>query len=117
VWWLGQTDKAKAVFTDPAATTIHAALADLSAYLGPNSGNLRVWGNGADFDISILAHAYAEEGRTPPWNFYNVRCFRTIKEQPKAKAVLKPFNAGAHNALFDAIAQAQHLQAIWKAIA
>lgn len=114
-WWIGQTDKARAVFDDPNRVDLGTALDDLRAWIGPKWGDVRVYGNGSDFDIAMLAHAYGNQGT--PWKFYNVRCYRTIKELPRAKAVLKPFNAGAHNALFDAITQAQHLQAIWKAIA
>lgn len=115
VWWLGQTDKAKAVFTDPDRVDLGTALDDLRAWIGPKWGDVRVYGNGSDFDIAMLSHAYGRQGT--PWKFYNVRCFRTLKEQPAAKKVPKPANALAHNALFDAIAQAQHLQAIWKAAA
>lgn len=111
-WWIGQTEKAKAIFTDKNAVSLDTALNDLRTWLEGSGTDVRVWGNGSDFDISMLAHAYGEQGT--PWKFWNTRCFRTIKELPKAKAIAKPANLLAHNALFDAIAQTQHLQAIWK---
>ena len=116
-WWVGQGEKAKRVFADPAAVPLGQALDELRAWLGTpvEAKNKRVYGNGANFDISILDHAYAAGGQTSPWEFYNVRCFRTLKSLPSARNVPKPDNALAHNALFDAIAQAQHLQALWAA--
>lgn len=113
LWWLGQTEKAKAVLTDAAAVPLGQALDELREWIGPNWDQKRVYGNGADFDISMVKHAYNRQDT--PWLFYNVRCFRTIKSSDAAKRVPKPVNAGAHNALWDAVAQAQHLQAIWKA--
>lgn len=116
-WWMTQGERAKAVFTDPKAVTLDQALDELREWLGSpiEAKNVRVYGNGANFDISILDHAYAAGGQTSPWEFYNVRCFRTLKSLPSARGVSKPENALAHNALFDAIAQAQHLQALWAA--
>lgn len=116
-WWMTQGEKAKAVFTAPDAVPLSQALDELREWLGSSiaAKNVRVYGNGANFDISILDHAYAAGGQTSPWEFYNVRCFRTLKSVPSARNVAKPENALAHNALFDAIAQAQHLQALWKA--
>lgn len=116
-WWVGQGEKAKRVFADPAAVPLGQALDELRAWLGTpvEAKNKRVYGNGSNFDISILDHAYAAGGQTSPWEFYNVRCFRTLKSLPSARNVPKPENVLAHNALFDAIAQAQHLQALWAA--
>ena len=112
-WWLDQDAQAKAVLNDPNQTTISSALADFRTWIGADAETTKVWGNGADFDNAILAHAYGMAG--PPWKFYNSRCFRTIKSTLAAKRVAKPKNYGAHNALLDAINQAQHLQLIWKA--
>lgn len=117
-WWMGQGERAKAVFTDKTAVPLSQALDELREWIGTplQQKNARVYGNGSDFDIAILNHAYLSGKQTPPWQHWNVRCFRTIKNEPKARAVQKPDNALAHNALFDAIAQAQHLQAIWKVL-
>lgn len=114
-WWFKQDAAAKGVFSEPNQVTLGLALAELRTWFGTDyqADFTKVWGNGADFDISMLAHAFGTQGT--PWKFYNVRCFRTIKSMEAARAVPKPANAGAHNALYDAMAQAQHLQAIWAA--
>lgn len=114
-WWLDQSDKAKAVFDAPNKVTLDLALAEFRTWGGDplEWDHNKVWGNGSDFDCAMIAHAYGQQGA--PWKFYNTRCFRTIKSMASAKAVPKPENQGVHNALFDALAQAQHLQAIWAA--
>jgi hypothetical protein len=67
---------------------------------------MRLWGNGASFDNAILAHAYARCGATPPWKFWNDRCYRTV-----AALTATPRQQGGthHNALDDARSQAEHL--------
>lgn len=114
-WWLEQDAQAKAVFNDPNQMHISAALSDFQKWIGADAETVNVWSNGADFDIAIMANAYAKSGTPTPWKFYNTRCFRTIKSTPATTAVPKPKNFGKHNALLDAINQAQHLQLIWKA--
>lgn len=116
-WWMTQNENAKALFATPLReqVTLEQGLIDLREFLGTplEAENTKVWGNGADFDIAMLAHAYGEQGT--PWKFWNVRCFRTLKSTEAARQVPKPANALAHNALADALAQAQHLQLLWKA--
>lgn len=115
-WWMQQSDAAReAAFSAPGAIPLGQALDEFREWLGTDkisTENMRPWGNGSDFDIAMLAHAYGRQGT--PWKFYNVRCFRTIKSDPRWKDVPKPAPIIAHHALYDAIAQAQHLQAIWK---
>lgn len=114
-WWMKQDAKAKAVFEAPNQVTLGLALAEFRTWGGTplEWDNTRVWANAPDFDCTIMKHAYGQQGE--PWKFWNTRCYRTIKNLQAARNVPKPANAGAHNALFDAIAQAQHLQALWAA--
>lgn len=73
-----------------------------------------VWGNGSDFDNTLLAAAYDACQLTLPWNFWSNRCYRTLKNlRPEIKLV----NPGtAHNALDDSKAQAQHLMEMFPEI-
>jgi len=114
-WWMDQDAQAKAVFSHKERVPLGDALDELRAWGGSplDWEHTQVWGNGSDFDCAMLAHAYGQQGT--PWKFWNVRCFRTIKSMPSAKAVPKPANPAAHNALADALFQAKHLQAIWAA--
>lgn len=74
----------------------------------------RLFCYGAAFDFPILHHHYHLNDLELPWNYRNLRCFRTIYAQhrdhfAKAEAELK------HDALSDAKAQAQVFRAIYEA--
>lgn len=82
--------------------------------ISPDPDKLFVWGNGADFDQPFLQHAYKEAGVPVPWKFWDNRCLRTLKNLPVARSV-KLERAGVyHNALDDAIHQANLVCAIWR---
>ena len=70
--------------------------------------NIKVWGNGADFDLPILGAAYIACGMEKPWKPYNGRCFRTIKNL-YPDVIPNAFRGIKHNALEDAKNQAIHL--------
>lgn len=87
-----------------------AALIGFNQWLPQGSLGFYLWSNGADFDIPIMLSLYQQLSLTPPWKFYNHRCFRTLKELHPVRyaAAKKKFsNPTKHNALADAIWQAQ----------
>jgi DNA polymerase III epsilon subunit-like protein len=111
MWWLGQSEEArKAVCTD--GEHINVALLRFANWLGQCAelDDLRLWGNGAGFDNVVLEETYRRAQLDCPWRFWNNRCYRTMKGlRPDLKAV----RAGTHhNALDDAMTQAQHLIAV-----
>lgn len=76
--------------------------------------NARIFCYGAAFDFPILHHHYHMNGLELPWNYRDLRCFRTIyaqhrKQFAKAEAEIE------HDALSDAKAQAQVFRAIYEA--
>lgn len=102
-WWMRQSDDARAVFHSE-HRLLWSALVDFEHFINPD---VLIWGNGADFDNAILAHAFAALDIAQPWKFWNNRCYRTAKNlYPDIK--LNRFGTH-HNALDDAISQAQHL--------
>lgn len=117
-WWASQSPEARVVLNPTAeAMSVRGGLSMLSLMLaGSDWEKVRVWSNGAAFDLPILHTLHQNVMREAPWKFYNECCFRTVKEL--YKAVPKPERAHlvAHNAVDDAIHQVQHLQAIWKAV-
>lgn len=113
IWWLRQSPAAQQVFTEP-KQVLADALVDFSDWVGAD--DYHVWSNGADFDIPMLAHAFTQVGVEVPWRFYNTRCFRSFKTLPGADKVPKPNTGTKHNALTDALNQAQHAVAIHKAL-
>lgn len=108
-WWASQPKEARdALEID--TKWLDDALADFTLWLPEPANQCLIWGNGADFDNVILASAFDARARALPWKFYNNRCYRTVKNLfPIAKMDRK---GTKHNALDDAISQAEHLIAI-----
>lgn len=109
-WWARQTPEAQAVIDLAAKSEISlpSALNALAAFLRSHGGapRVRLWGNGADFDNAILADLYRRTGQQAPWNFWNSRCFRTLKALAPGQ---EPDRGGIHH---NALDDARH-QAIW----
>jgi hypothetical protein len=74
----------------------------------------KIWGNGASFDNAILAELYRVAKHPSPWEYWNDRCYRTLKNLYK-QVVPPPERKGTHhNALDDAVFQAEHAVSILK---
>lgn len=113
-WWQQQSEEARRVFTDPGRVKLAVALERFSVWCGRlynvDAAPIILWGNGSDFDNTILASAYGSCGYLTPWKFHNNRCYRTLKnlniplttEQGIARA------GTHHNALDDAKYQAHY---------
>lgn len=70
-----------------------------------------IWGNGADFDNRILAHAFAQYDLD--WPYQLNRCLRTFKnviKQVKPSLVFPEFEGVRHIALNDARYEAKELK-------
>lgn len=89
---------------------IHSALDSLTEYC-KQWEKIRVWGNGASFDVPLLEAAYAACNMKEPWHYTNSMCYRTMKNLFPSVPYLRPTTA--HNALSDATAQAAHLNRIF----
>ncbi|MDZ9181332.1 3'-5' exoribonuclease, partial [Escherichia coli] len=106
-WWLKQSREAQsAIMTDE--IPLDDALLQLREFIDENSGEffVQVWGNGANFDNTILRRSYERQGIPCPWRYYNDRDVRTIVELGKAidfdARTAIPFEGERHNALDDA---------------
>ena len=110
-WWMRQSDDArKEIFGKGMA--VKDTLIKFQEYMGKNTSNIQMWGNGSDFDNVILGNAFRAYGVTAPWPYHGNRCFRTIKSSFDKLDVA---NLGtAHNALHDAEYQATYLTALVK---
>lgn len=80
--------------------------------------NCIVWGNGSTFDISILEHAYIQHNINIPWKFWNVMDCRTVRKlyEEKRGGLDQNFSGTKHNALDDAIYQADYISKMWRAL-
>jgi len=69
------------------------------------------WSHGATFDLVIMENLYKQLGKPLPWNFWQLRCTRTIfdlgwdPDMPKNSK---------HNALEDAIRQSVGVQNVYR---
>lgn len=118
-WWLKQSREAQsAIMTDE--IPLDDALLQLREFIDENSGEffVQVWGNGANFDNTILRRSYERQGIPCPWRYYNDRDVRTIVELGKAidfdPRTAIPFEGERHNALDDARYQAKYVSVIWQ---
>lgn len=107
-WWMKQSDEARAGMG--AGMPINIALLDFAVWLKEVCvpwDQVRIWGNGADFDPVLLSQSYERCQLATPWKFWNTRCFRTLKnEHPQVKVKRMGTH---HNALDDALHQVVHL--------
>ena len=125
VWWLGQSEEARNRLVKgqkAESVLVVKALNKLSGWISSHASsfkNVRVWGNGANFDITLLECYYDKLGLEIPWAYNGVRCYRTLVNSPLygnavlAKATIeKKFGNQlvAHDAVDDAIFQALVLQ-------
>ena len=112
-WWIQQSEQARKVFkADGKTVALSKALVEFTDFLSFVSkgdlGGIKIWGNGASFDNSILSEAYNACELEQPWKFWNDRCYRTVKNL--YNEVRADERQGTyHNALDDAKFQAHHL--------
>lgn len=109
-WWLDQSKEAQksllVTLNDPWHPS--EALDSLRVFCGAANG---VWGNGSMFDNALIVSLSNSFGLKSPWSYKLDRCYRTLKslypsiEGPERKGV-------HHNALDDAMWQAEHLSRI-----
>jgi hypothetical protein len=102
MWWLQQSTEARAAFKKP-GVPLEIALSEFASWYPAGAA---LWGNGATFDNVILGNAYRALNGKQPWEFWNDRCYRTLKN---LHPHIKMDRSGTyHNALDDAKSQALH---------
>lgn len=116
MWWMQQSESARAEFKGVSFPTLKNALQGLTAFMHKMPGEIgseHVWGNGATFDNVILTNAYKAIGMERPWSYKGDRCYRTIKALYPQIPMPSGEGLVAHRADHDAEFQALHLMAIW----
>jgi len=118
-YWMQQPDSVRAIFNSPTYVHIHIALIQLTDLIKETGPEVRVWGNGATFDITILEHSYSKGFINPPWEFRFIRDMRTLVETAKEFGFDKkqiPFEGVPHTALDDAKHQAKVIAHCWQLV-
>lgn len=112
-WWMNQSDAARKSTFNGSRLTTYKALAHFSKFF---EGSEFLWGNGASFDNAILESLYGTYNMKTPWRFTRNRCYRTLAAL--IPDIRRPPTTGfvEHNALDDAIMQAQHAVELLEAL-
>lgn len=120
-WWYEKPEGERGILKE--GVGVHAvpigivlcAFAQWLEIVRVNGPKVCVWGNGSDFDNALIQEAYRKVGMPVPWDFYNNRCYRTLKSlRPDIK--IDRQHGAHHNALFDAKNQAEHAVKIINAL-
>lgn len=125
LWWMKQSDKARKSTFEGRRTPLGDAILNFNNWVyhcapvagrtEPDRADVWVWGNGATFDNVVIRSAFKAVRLNPCWSFHNDRCYRTVVNMlPDHRQPAFEKYGIAHNALDDAIAQALHLQKVWK---
>lgn len=111
-WWMKQSPEAQAVFTAE-QTSVEEVITQLHSFLSKADRGTKMWSNGANFDCVIIDDLFRMYGVENPIKFYNQRCFRTYCEEVGFSYKTNRERSPSHNALEDAVQQAEHLMQIW----
>lgn len=98
-WWLTQGPEARKQLMG--GDGLADALADFNRFISDAD---ELWANSPSFDLEILDAAFEACGVDAPWEFYNERDFRTIKNLGVEHGIEQ--DGIEHNAVDDAIHQA-----------
>ncbi|MCP1316886.1 3'-5' exonuclease [Halomonas sp. 707B3] len=110
-WWKTQGETwTKTCAACAEAPPLEQVLRDLNTWyasLGTDKDTLYPWGNGANFDIAFLEHAFNECGMKPAWQYWTTRDLRTLKDLAKRAGGYEPVTRYGvhHDARDDAITQ------------
>lgn len=115
MWWLMQPDEARSALI-AGQVRAHPPSSVLEHFAGwlTHVECTAIWGNGADFDLPILADAYRRNCKQyrsgPPWKYNAGRDCRTIVALTgKKMGAFGSVNLLAHDAHADAVYQAQEI--------
>lgn len=118
LWWVNQPDDSReAIFSNEAqagAIEMLYALNEFSDFItdqGHERNEVQIWSH-KEFDIPILANAYARFNQEVPWHYRMTRDLRTLQGLYRRLGFLQEIGTdrnrpeGSHYALEDAIQQA-----------
>lgn len=113
LWWSCQTVRARRALTEnPRPEPLKIVIDAFKEWFG-KTGAKKIWSHGAPFDLPILQAAHAAVGVETPWDYPNARDTRTVFDLAGGIKIIRK-GGTHHNALDDAIAQAQAVQRAYK---
>ena len=114
-WWLTQNEKARQEVAK-GGENIKIALEAFNDWFKKLGDKVKIWGNGARFDIGILEDAYVACGyQKMPWHFRAEMDLRTLVAfAPEIKKeTMNNFKGVEHDAVDDCKAQIEYASKIW----
>lgn len=118
-WWMEQGEEARAA-AFASGIDLKGGLQRITEFvksLEPNANKVNMWARGQDFDIAQLNNMYESMGMVPPWMFWNSNDLRSVvrlAELKNGNEWGKEREGTYHNALDDAIYQAEHCCWVYK---
>lgn len=109
-WWLGQNQEIlKKQLRD--GTPVVQVLEEFNDWLNDISAEI-IWGNSASFDCGLLRAVYEAAKVRPYWSHRNEMCYRTVKNLCPEIPLAEKDGNHAHDPVYDAQYQIQHLKKI-----
>lgn len=106
-FWMRQSDEARTAVFEKEGSTLSSALVDFFHWYKDQGPVIRVWAMPPSFDITILEDAMRAKDIGIPWAYNEPRCVRTLADIAGAKKEDRVVPEIAHDAGYDALAQAQ----------
>lgn len=118
-WWLNQPKTAQDSLLIGKQIALTHALFKLDDFIKP--GIKTLWSNGASFDLVILRNAFNRNHLETQWQYWQERDTRTIVDIAERLTSINakkttPFNGTQHDALADAMHQAQYVSHAYQLI-
>jgi len=114
-WWLQQSEVARKRICKK-GEDLRSVLVAFNTWMLDCVDKVKIWGNGARFDIGILEDAYAAYSLKTPWYFRSEMDVRTlIAFKPEIKATY-PMIGVEHDPIDDCKHQIGYCVETWKAI-
>lgn len=111
-WWMERPNDVRHALFRPDPLPLRVGLATFAKFY---AGCECIWSHGSTFDIPILEAAYRALREELPWSSRNIRDTRTLFSLiPRSVCNSIPWEGPEHHALYDAIRQAQMVQAAYR---
>jgi hypothetical protein len=111
-WWATQDDDIREeAFGEGDRISLEQFTQELNRFI---VGCHNIWAQGPVFDIGILENLYRQLGLPCPWQYWQIRDSRTLLSVHGHGDVINKRKAGLHNAIEDAISQAQTVQIVFE---
>ena len=125
-WWGKQDPNLKGATFEAAKNSVMSSgkcIKQINQFIlehSKDADEIRVWGNGSEFDIAQLEHLSRQTGIETIWGYHQAQSQRTIQDIAQLMSIeynkADFFDGQAHDAEADARAQVRLINHLWSAI-